>query len=74
MTSSAGSYIKELVHGDFVRTVPSVKTILDTETDILALGRGAFLSYPFLKLKKRVYTLKEQCYEKQGVYSYEMLI
>lgn len=38
VTSSAGSYIKELVHGDFVRTVPSVKSILDIETDILALG------------------------------------
>jgi tRNA pseudouridine synthase 10 len=37
--SSAGSYIKELVHGDFDRTVPSLKSILDIETDILALGR-----------------------------------
>lgn len=45
--SSAGSYIKELVHGDFVRTVPSVKSILDIDTDILALDvEEVYLDWP----------------------------
>jgi len=35
--ASAGTYIKELVHGDLGRTVPSVGSILDTECDILQL-------------------------------------
>ena len=37
MLSSAGTYIKELVHGDLGRTVPSVGTILNKEVDILQL-------------------------------------
>lgn len=35
--ASAGTYIKELVHGDLGRTVPSVGTILNKEVDILQL-------------------------------------
>lgn len=35
--SSAGTYIKELVHGDFKRTVPNLCTILDCDIDIVAL-------------------------------------
>ena len=33
--ASAGTYIKELVHGDLGRTSPSVGTILNKEVDIL---------------------------------------
>jgi tRNA pseudouridine synthase 10 len=35
--ASAGTYIKELVHGDLGRTTPSVGSILGTECDILQL-------------------------------------
>lgn len=35
--ASAGTYIKELVHGDLGRTTPSVGAILGTECDILQL-------------------------------------
>lgn len=31
------SYVKEFVHGDFGRTVPSLGTLLDTSADILEL-------------------------------------
>ena len=37
MRTEAGAYIKELVHGDFGRTVPSITSILGLDTDILAL-------------------------------------
>ena len=33
----AGTYVKELVHGDFGRTRPNLGSLLDTQTDILAL-------------------------------------
>lgn len=33
--SSAGTYIKEFVHGDLGRTVPSIGSLLDSESDIL---------------------------------------
>ena len=35
--ASAGTYIKELVHGDLGRTTPSIGEILNTEADILQL-------------------------------------
>ena len=35
--ASAGTYIKELVHGDLGRTTPSIGEILKTEADILQL-------------------------------------
>lgn len=35
--ASAGTYIKEFVHGDLSRTVPSIGSILDSECDILQL-------------------------------------
>ena len=35
--ASAGTYIKEFVHGDLGRTVPNIGTYLDTEVDILQL-------------------------------------
>ena len=35
--ASAGTYIKEFVHGDLGRTVPSIGQILKTEADILQL-------------------------------------
>lgn len=37
LTTQAGTYVKEFVHGDFGRTKPSVCEILDTEVDIVAL-------------------------------------
>eukprot|EP00826_Nyctotherus_ovalis_P062671 TRINITY_DN9113_c0_g2_i1.p3 TRINITY_DN9113_c0_g2~~TRINITY_DN9113_c0_g2_i1.p3 ORF type:complete len:155 (-),score=38.96 TRINITY_DN9113_c0_g2_i1:143-541(-) len=35
--SSAGTYIKEFVHGDLGRTVPNVGSLLNAECDILQL-------------------------------------
>ena len=37
MVSEAGTYIKEFVHGDFGRTVPSVSTIMGNRCDMLQL-------------------------------------
>lgn len=37
LVSSGGTYIKEFVHSDFGRTVPSIKTLLGSKTDILQL-------------------------------------
>jgi tRNA pseudouridine(54/55) synthase len=37
ISTSAGTYVKEFVHGDLGRTVPSVSTLLDCNTDILEL-------------------------------------
>jgi len=48
--SGAGAYIKELVHGDFGRTSPSLRTILGLETDILALDvEEVYLDWPNVK-------------------------
>jgi len=33
--ASAGTYIKEFIHGDLGRTVPSIGSLLDSEADIL---------------------------------------
>ena len=35
--SSAGTYIKEFVHSDLMRTEPSIKSLLDCDVDILEL-------------------------------------
>ena len=35
--ASAGTYIKEFVHSDLGRTVPSIGSILECEADILQL-------------------------------------
>ena len=37
LNTSAGTYVKEFVHGDLGRTVPSVSSILDTHANILQL-------------------------------------
>jgi len=37
VVTSAGTYVKELVHGDFNRTKPNLGTLLGCATDILAL-------------------------------------
>ena len=37
LSTQAGTYIKEFVHGDFGRTVPNLCTILECKTDILSL-------------------------------------
>lgn len=37
LKTSAGTYVKEFVHGDFGRTIPSISEILDTHADILQL-------------------------------------
>jgi len=35
--SSAGTYIKEFVHGDLGRTIPNIGSLLNSECDILQL-------------------------------------
>ena len=37
LTTQAGTYVKEFVHGDFGRTVPSLGSLLKCEADILQL-------------------------------------
>ena len=37
MSTSAGTYIKEFIHGDFGRTVPNFGGLLGCESDILSL-------------------------------------
>jgi tRNA pseudouridine synthase 10 len=37
LLAQAGTYIKELVHGDLGRTTPNIGSILETEADILQL-------------------------------------
>ena len=37
LLASAGTYIKEFVHGDLGRTVPSIGSLLESEADILQL-------------------------------------
>ena len=38
LATQAGTYVKEFVHGDFGRTMPNLRTILDCqEVDIVAL-------------------------------------
>jgi tRNA pseudouridine synthase 10 len=39
--ASAGTYIKEFVHGDLGRTVPNVGSLLQKEVDILQLDVGS---------------------------------
>jgi tRNA pseudouridine synthase 10 len=35
--TQAGTYVKELVHGEFGRTEPSISSIIGMEIDIVAL-------------------------------------
>lgn len=37
LVTSAGTYVKEFVHGDLGRTVPNVATMINCQTDILQL-------------------------------------
>jgi tRNA pseudouridine synthase 10 len=37
LTTSAGTYVKEFVNGDFGRTVPSVGSLLDCHAEIVQL-------------------------------------
>ncbi|KAL7575006.1 hypothetical protein ACA910_010823 [Epithemia clementina (nom. ined.)] len=37
LSTDAGTYVKEFVHGDLGRTIPSVSTLLSCKTDILEL-------------------------------------
>ena len=39
--ASAGTYIKEFVHGDLGRTTPNVGSLLGKEVDILQLDVGS---------------------------------
>jgi tRNA pseudouridine synthase 10 len=39
--ASAGTYIKEFVHGDLGRTTPNVGSLIDKEVDILQLDVGS---------------------------------
>jgi len=47
--SAAGTYIKEFVHGDLGRTVPSIRSILDSETDILQLDVADLVDEPVVQ-------------------------
>jgi len=66
--ASAGTYIKEFVHGDLGRTVPNVGQILQTESDILQLDVTNVFEPDMAKLDKRwtgVYIPKQaEVYEK----------
>ena len=45
--TQAGTYVKEFVHGDFGRTIPSLCDLLQTEVDIIALDvTGINLNWP----------------------------
>lgn len=47
IVSQAGTYIKELIHGEFGRTTPSVASIIEQAIDILALDvAGIDLDWP----------------------------
>lgn len=47
VVTQAGTYIKELVHGEFGRTHPSVSSIIGQEIDIMALDVNAIdLDWP----------------------------
>lgn len=37
VVTQAGTYVKELVHGEFNRTIPSISSIIGKEIDIIAL-------------------------------------
>lgn len=37
IVTQAGTYVKELVHGEFGRTEPSITSLIGTEIDIVAL-------------------------------------
>lgn len=37
VTTQAGAYIKELIHGEFGRTSPSISSIIGQDIDIVAL-------------------------------------
>lgn len=41
MTTQAGTYVKEFVHGDFGRTTPYLGSIIGAETDIISLDVAA---------------------------------
>lgn len=47
MITQAGTYVKELVHGEFGRTAPSIASIIEHDIDIIALDVNAIeLDWP----------------------------
>ncbi|ESN95061.1 hypothetical protein HELRODRAFT_179923 [Helobdella robusta] len=47
LTTQAGTYVKEFVHGDFSRTMPNLSTLLGCECDILQLDvADVLLNWP----------------------------
>lgn len=47
ITTGAGTYIKEFIHGDFGRTTPSISSIIEQDIDIIALDVNAIdLEWP----------------------------
>lgn len=47
IVTQAGTYVKELVHGEFGRTEPSITSLIGTEIDIAALDvMGIDLDFP----------------------------
>ena len=66
--ASAGTYIKEFVHGDLGRTVPNVGQILGTESDILQLDVTNVFEDGLNKLDQRwegVYQVSQQKQEQE---------
>lgn len=47
VATQAGTYVKELIHGDFGRTSPSISSIIGEHIDIIALDVTAIdLDWP----------------------------
>lgn len=47
IVTQAGAYIKELIHGEFGRTSPSISTVIGQSIDIVALDVNAIdLNWP----------------------------
>jgi tRNA pseudouridine synthase 10 len=47
INTQAGTYIKELVHGDFNRTEPSISSMIDADVDIISLDvMGIDMEFP----------------------------
>lgn len=47
LVTQAGTYVKEFIHGEFGRTVPSISSIIGQEIDIVALDvNGIDLDWP----------------------------
>jgi tRNA pseudouridine synthase 10 len=60
LTTQAGTYVKEFVHGDMGRTAPSVRSLMDSPADIVALDVKVYPNL-FNKHHQRSFYLSECC-------------